>query len=391
MIASGAVEDAGRDATIYTISVVVPVYQGERTLAAVVAELDPYTHGARTPEGVDFRIDEIILVHDNGPDHSDTVMRALEQQYAAVRILWLSRNFGQHAATLAGMAASTGRWILTMDEDGQHDPASIGAFLDTAIRERAGVVYARFTNERPHGFFRAAASKSSKRMLGAAFHLPDASQFQSYRLVRGDVGRKLAEFAQAGVYLDVALSWVTNRVATAPTVLRSADGRVSGYSLPALFAYFWRMVLTSGTAGLRAVSVLGGVMALLGLAVIVYVVFTPQVGADPDAAGWASLIVTLLLCSGAILVSLGVIAEYIGVSLNVSMGRPLYLVVDNPETIMPEDGPTRLDVPTPTALPDTGTIDLPTGLLAAHHRPTPAVRPEPTVAPHGTDPTPGAR
>ncbi|SDZ41123.1 glycosyltransferase [Herbiconiux ginsengi] len=360
--------------TEYTISVVVPVYQGERTLAAVVAELEPYTRGARTPDGVSYRITEVILVHDNGPDHSDTVMRSLEIQYPFVRILWLSRNFGQHAATIAGMATSKGRWILTMDEDGQHDPASIGAFLDTAIRERAGVVYARFTNERPHGLFRAAASKSSKRMMRTAFNLPDASQFQSYRLVRGDMGRKVAEFAATGVYLDVALSWVTNRVATSPTVLRTADGRVSGYSVPALFAYFWRMVLTSGTTGLRAVSVLGGIIALIGLAIAVYVVVSLSIGTSAGTEGWASLIVVVLLCSGAILVALGVIAEYIGVSLNVSMGRPLYLVVDNPETIMPEEE---------SADPEhVLTSEIPT---------LPASRPEPTVAPHGTEPTPGAR
>ncbi|MFB2584794.1 glycosyltransferase [Herbiconiux liukaitaii] len=328
------------DSTVYTISVIVPVYQGERTLGAVVDELVPYTRGGTTPEGVAFRISEVILVHDNGPDASDTVMKQLEAAHPFVSILFLSRNFGQHAATIAGMTVSTGRWILTMDEDGQHDPAAIGPFLDTAIRERAGVVYARFTNERPHGFLRNAASKSSKRLMRTAFNLPDASQFQSYRLVRGDVGRKLASFAVTGVYLDVALSWVTNRVATVPTVLRTADGRVSGYSLPALIAYFWRMVLTSGTTGLRAVSVLGGVIAALGFALIVYILIAPQVGQDPETAGWASLMVAVLLCSGAILVSLGVIAEYIGVSLNVSMGRPLYLVVDDPETIMPEDDAT---------------------------------------------------
>lgn len=335
--------DGVADPLVYTVSVVVPVYQGEHTLESVVAELEPYTRGVRTSGGVGYRVSEIILVHDNGPDHSDTVMRALEERYPFVHILWLSRNFGQHAATIAGMAISTGRWIVTMDEDGQHDPASIGAFLDTAIRERAGVVYARFTNERPHGFLRAAASRSAKRMLGTAFQLSDANLFQSYRLVRGDMGRKLAQFAQTGVYLDVALSWVTNRVASTPTTLRTPDGRVSGYSFPRLLAYFWRMVLTSGTVGLRAVSILGGVVALVGLVLAIYVIASPVLGADREVAGWASLMVAILLCSGAILVSLGVIAEYIGASLNVSMGRPLYLVVDNPETIMPDDQPAADD------------------------------------------------
>jgi undecaprenyl-phosphate 4-deoxy-4-formamido-L-arabinose transferase len=325
------------DETVYPLSVVIPVYQGERTLTQVIAELVPYTHGAVSPGGIAYRVTEVILVHDNGPDHSDAVMRRLEAEHPFVSIVWLSRNFGQHAATIAGMAVSKGRWIVTMDEDGQHDPAAIGAFLDTAVEQRAGVVYARFTNDRPHGLMRSTASKSSKRMLERVFDTPDASQFQSYRLVRGDMGRKLASFAVTGVYLDVALSWVTNRVATAPTELRTADGRVSSYGFRSLFGYFWRMVLTSGTRGLRLVSIFGAALAVIGLAVAVYVVVSLIAGANTGTEGWASLIVVVLLCSGAILVSLGVIAEYIGVSLNVAMGRPLYLVVDNPETIMPDD------------------------------------------------------
>ena len=78
-------------------------------------------------------------------------MRELEQEYPFVRSVWLSRNFGQHAATLAGMASSGGDWIVTLDEDGQHDPSYIGAMLDVALDEQASVVYARPVNPAPHG------------------------------------------------------------------------------------------------------------------------------------------------------------------------------------------------------------------------------------------------
>ena len=83
----------------------------------------------------------MLLVHDCGPDDSARVMRELAP-HPFVRPVWLSRNFGQHAATLAGMASSGGDWIVTMDEDGQHDPAYIGAMLDVALAEQASVVYA---------------------------------------------------------------------------------------------------------------------------------------------------------------------------------------------------------------------------------------------------------
>jgi len=325
------VADLKSDQT-FTVSVVIPVYQGEHTLDGVIEELNRLTTVSVTPEGRSFRVAEIFLVYDNGPDESDRAIRRIEAAYPVVSALWLSRNVGQHAATLAGMSSSSGQWIVTMDEDGQHDPGAIGAFLDTALNSNAAVVYAQFTNERPNGYLRSVSSKMAKRLLGSVFSAPDSSVFQSFRLVRGDLGRQLAQFAVSGVYLDVALSWVTTRIATAPTELRSGGGRPSGYSVKRLFGYFWRMVLTSGTRGLRFVSVLGVCLAVAGAVFAITIVVNILLGARADTEGWASLMIVLLLCSGAILVSLGVIAEYIGVVLHVAMGRPLYVLVGDPES-----------------------------------------------------------
>jgi len=316
-----------------TVSVVIPVYRGAATIAEVVDELLPLTAGAVTPRGRRFRVVEVLLVHDNGPDDSDRVLRELEAAHPEVRAIWLSRNFGQHAATIAGMSESVGEWIATMDEDGQHDPADLAGFVDVAVEGRAGVVYARPVNRPPHGALRNIASKGAKALMSTVLGSKGFREYQSYRLVRGDIGRQLAEFAASGAYLDVALGWVTDRVLTVPVTLRAEGDRPSGYSTRTLFAHFWRMVLSSGTRGLRIVSVLGVVLAVLGLALAIYLVVERLTG-HVDAQGWTSLAVITLLCSGAVLVSLGIVAEYLGVTLNVAMGRPLYLVVDEPD---PED------------------------------------------------------
>eukprot|EP01133_Synstelium_polycarpum_P028164 gene28163-34115_t len=110
-----------------------PIVPGEKTITALVEELDGLGTPSATPGGAQFSVDEIVLVHDNGPDRSDVVLLELERRFEQVRVVWLSRNYGQDAATIAGMAAATGQWIVTMDEDGQHDPVHIGAFLDTAL------------------------------------------------------------------------------------------------------------------------------------------------------------------------------------------------------------------------------------------------------------------
>ena len=145
---------SGPDVSAHRISVVIPVYQGEHTLRSVIDELEPLIGGFHTPDGADARLEEVILAYDHGPDASDRVIRELVAEHSWIRPVWLSRNFGQHAATLAGIASSGGEWIVTLDEDGQHDPAYIAQMLDTALRQGADVVYAHPTNPPPHGVMR---------------------------------------------------------------------------------------------------------------------------------------------------------------------------------------------------------------------------------------------
>lgn len=316
---------------VHRISVVIPVYQGERTLGAVIAELSPLTEVFRTPGGRLARVTEVILAHDRGPDRSDLVIRRLAAENPWVTPVWLSRNFGQHAATLAGMASSGGDWIVTMDEDGQHNPAEMGGLLDAALDEQADLVYAAPLNRPPHGAIRNAASKGSKRALETIFGGGRASNFNSYRLVLGEIGRSVAAYAGTGVYLDVALTWIAARVATAPVTLREEGERRSGYSYRRLFGHFWRMVLTSGTRGLRLVTFTGVTVFIVGLLYAVYLIIARLAGVVQEP-GWTSLMIVLLLGIGVLLVSLGIIAEYVGVAVSTALGKPSYLIVRDPST-----------------------------------------------------------
>lgn len=317
----------------HLVSVVVPVYQGEQHLSTLVKQLSAYVEPTDSPAGYPYRVLEVILVYDCGPDDSPRVLHELEREYDHVRVVWLSRNFGQHAATLAGMASSAGEWIATMDEDGQHDPAYLGDLLDAALTHEASLVYAAPTNRPPHSFVRNLTSRSAKRVVNLLGSGIDASVFHSYRFVLGEIGRSVAAYAGAGVYLDIALSWVAGRPATAPVVLRTEGERQSGYSPRRLLSHFWSMVLSSGTRGLRLVSGLGVAFAALGLLFAVFLVIERFTDPAP-VQGWTSTVVVLLLCTGAILFSLGVIAEYVGVAVNMAMGKPPYLIVRDPA-----DGP----------------------------------------------------
>jgi glycosyltransferase involved in cell wall biosynthesis len=313
----------------HLVSVVIPVYGGEAHLASVVEELESFTSVLKTSEGRPYRVTEVLLVHDGGRDGSPKVMRELAAKYDFVRPLWLSRNFGQHAATLAGIASSGGEWVVTMDEDGQHDPGAIAAMLDVALDQQARVVYARPTGSHPHSWFRNLTSRTAKKAINLVSGGADASLFHSYRLILGEVARSIAAYSGSGVYLDIALGWVVGRAATAPVVMRDEGDRTSSYSLRRLMSHFLRMVLTAGTRGLRVVSLLGVVLAGLGLVLAGWIVVEQIVNPAP-VQGWSSMTVVVLLSSGAILFSLGVVSEYIGVTVNTALGKPLYLLTQDP-------------------------------------------------------------
>jgi undecaprenyl-phosphate 4-deoxy-4-formamido-L-arabinose transferase len=313
-----------------TISVVMPVYKGEKTLAPLVDEIASLTTPSRSPHGRSFRVDEVIMVNDGAVDDSQSVMQALAARYSFVRLVWLSRNFGQHPATLAGCASSTSDWVITMDEDGDHDPADIPRLLDVALESAAQLVYALPSNTPGHGRVRNLASSLTKRFLvRLLLGTTDVSRFHSFRLIKGEIARSLAAYCGYKVYLDVALSWVVAKTAYCPVLLRNPSERTSGYNYRRLSSHFWRLVLTSGTRPLRLMSLLGLASILFGFVVSGIVLWSYFAGRIP-IAGYTSLIIVICFFSGVILLSLGVVAEYLGVALGVSMGRPLYLVVSQP-------------------------------------------------------------
>ena len=324
---------AAQGRTTHRVSIVIPVYQGEHTLGPLVAEIARLTAPTLTAAGHEFEVTELLLVHDRGPDRSDEVIRKLAAAHDFIRPVWLSRNFGQHPATLAGMASSSGDWIVTMDEDGQHDPASIGDFLDTALEQGSQLVYAEPVNRPPHNMLRNGSSRLAKWVFSTFLTGTSEGTFQSYRMVLGEIGRSVAAYAGSGVYLDVAMGWVAGPTASCPVRLRDEGERRSGYSTRALLSHFWHMVLSSGTRALRMVSALGALFALGGVAYAIYL-FVVRLISDAVPQGWTSTMVLVLLSTGAILFSLGVIAEYVDVAINMAMGKPLYLIVGDPK-----DGP----------------------------------------------------
>ena len=314
---------------IATVSVVVPVYQGEKTISTLVSELAPYVDVSTSPMGIRFVISEVLLVHDSGPDNSAKVINDLSAKHDWVRPVWLSRNFGQHAATLAGMSASVSDWIVTLDEDGQHDPKEITKLLDTAVAENSQLVYGKFAGGAMHSHWRNFFSMLAKWFYTKLLSPQDGEFFSSFRLMTGEIGRSVGAYAGSGVYLDVALTWVVDRSVACEIQPRVEYPRHTGFTFHRLLSHFLRLVLSSGTRPLRLVSLIGFSSFFVGVIYAAYALYG-KIANGYSVEGWTTVIIFVSMGSGAILFSLGILAEYLGVVVRNAIGRPLYLIRSSP-------------------------------------------------------------
>lgn len=323
-------EDAVEDVVPQHLSMVVPVYSGEHFLEDLVTELMMLSEFLQAHDAP-LRVGEIVFVDDESRDDSGKVLKKLEESNPLVSVVTMSRNFGQHGATIGGILHTTGDWVITLDEDLQHRPHEIPRLLAAAVTSELDLVYG-YPSGRAHSVFRDWASRSSKRAIAAISGAEQLTIASSFRLVRGSVARAAASTASHHAYLDVALSWFTTRATRIEidTVdIRTQNGEASGYSFRRLLGHM-RRALTTGD--MRALRLVGGV-GLIGVvaAVVLSIRFLVLILAgdlDRTAIGWPSTFAALLFFGGIIVTQLVVLAEYSVSSALHLRGKPAYFAVD---------------------------------------------------------------
>lgn len=297
------------------VSVVIPCYRSRATLPELVTRLH-----AALPQVAD--VYEIVLVVDGSPDDTYAVAYALEQADPHVRAVLLQRNYGQHHASLAGIARARYGITVLMDDDLQHRPEEIGKLLAPLRDPLVDVVYGNAVDEE-HRWWRNATSQGVKRVL-EAMGVHHARLFSSFVAFRTDLRQAFVQ-ASGQVYVDVILSWATNNIIGVPVVMDHRSQGSSGYSLGSLVKLAWDMTTGYTTYPMRVVTWLGFFASLLGLGLFCYVIWSYLV-TGPNVEGWASQAAMTALFSGIIMLSLGIIGEYLGRLHAASMRRPTYLV-----------------------------------------------------------------
>lgn len=319
------------------ISVVVPVYSGAAFLKDLARELDTVRSKWRDV-GSPLALTEVIFVDDESVDESFELLLELQEQHDWVRVLQLSRNYGQHPATVAGILHTCGDWVCTLDEDLQHPPQYLVPLLQQAISMSCDVVYAQPEEAVHESPFRDLGSRLFKSILSRLSGNPQTRKFNSFRVIRGSVARAAAAVSSPETYFDVALCWFTNRITCHRLPMkdrRYIDRRRSGYSLRGLLRHARRMLVTSELKVLRLGAVVG-FMALLGSIVTAGLVlacklFFPE---TVQVQGWTSLTLIVVFFGGLTSLLLGIALEYTLIILMRTQGQPTYLVIDRSQDLL---------------------------------------------------------
>lgn len=258
------------------ISIVVPVYSGQEYLPKLIEGLAA-VRDRWASNAAPFRLGEVILVDDAAIDQSPGILDSLAAEHAWLVPLHLMRNFGQHAATIAGILHTSGDWIVTMDEDLQHPPAAIEGMLRQAVTGSVDVVYARPDSGVHEAVSRDWASRSFKRVMVGLSGNPNVRHFSSFRLIRGPLARAVSSVSGHDTYFDVALSWFTSRIGFVTMTLKDErfikQGR-SGYHLAQLLSHARRMLISSQVKVLRICGLFG--LSVMGLSILASILLVLQ-------------------------------------------------------------------------------------------------------------------
>lgn len=314
------------------VSVVVPIYSGEDYLEQLVEAVAAVRQNWEA-DSAPIRLAELILVDDASVDNSGAIADTLKETRPWVTVLHLSRNFGQHAATIAGILHSSGDWIVTLDEDLQHPPERIEQLLFEAVSGGRDVVYARPKSQAVHGkAWRDVSSRKVKRFMEWATGTPTLHLVNSFRLIRGSIGRASASVCTHNTYFDIALTWFTQRISAVHMDLhdiRFKETGKSGYNISKLIAHAQRMIFSSQLRFLSIGLWIGA--ALCAFAFFAGIYFFIRQLIDPETIGvrgWTSLFVMTSASAGVISLMLGICLQYLSTLVLKAHGRPTFFTID---------------------------------------------------------------
>jgi len=300
------------------VSFVIPCYRSENTITGVVEEIEKTMMALK--EVYSF---EIVLVNDSSPDNTMGTIRKLCVEKKYITGIGFARNFGQHAALMAGLRQASGDYVVCLDDDGQTPADEVSKLLDK-LEEGFDAVYAKYEHKQ-HSGFRNLGSKVNELMTRVMLEKPKDLYVSSYFAVKRFIVEDMIRYENSYPYVIGLVLRSTKNITNVVVNHREREEGSSGYTLKKLFALWFNGFTAFSVKPLRIATCVGVICACAGFLYGIYIIINRFVNPDVPL-GYSSMMAALVFFCGMIMVMLGLIGEYIGriyISMNSS---PQYVI-----------------------------------------------------------------
>ncbi|MBR5648303.1 glycosyltransferase family 2 protein [Pseudobutyrivibrio sp.] len=310
------------------ISVVIPCYRSEETIAGVVDRVEKTIID-------DGRYDyEIICVNDYSPDNTLEKLREVASNNRKVKVISLSRNFGQHGALMAGFHYIQGDIVVCLDDDGETPPEEMFKLIDEMMDGGYDLVSARYEEDK-RGIIRAIGSKISFAMSRILVGRPKDIQLNSFYTFRSFIIKEVVKYDNPYPFVHGLILRVTKNMANVDIERGRRITGDSGYTLRKLIGLWMNGFTAFSEKPLRLATYLGMISSFAGFLTAVVIIVKKI--ANPDMPmGYASMMTVMMFMFGIIMLVLGLLGEYIG-RMYISINNAPQFVVKEEININEED------------------------------------------------------
>ena len=302
------------------ISIIIPVFNGEKTIEMLVNDISKIL-----AENYDF---EIILVNDCSKDNSEEKCKVLVKKYPNVFLYSLSKNVGEHNAVMAGLNKCTGDYAVIMDDDLQHSAESLLELINFSTNKNNNydVVYTYY-DEMKYNFFRNVGRKFNNFIANLLLEKPKSLYLSSFKLVNRFLINEIIKYQSPFTYIDGLILGITSKIGKVKVKHSERSHGKSGYTLKKLISVWSSMSTGFSVVPLRLSLILGSLLSLLGF-IFALLTFIERMMDNTIPSGYATITIAITLFSGAILIAIGLIGEYVG-RIFISLNKKPQFVIRN--------------------------------------------------------------
>lgn len=298
------------------VSVVIPVFNGQDSISSLVNQLI---------DTLSIYKLEIILVNDCSTDNSESICVDLHSMYPkVVRFFSLAKNVGEHNAVMAGLNQVRGQFVVIMDDDLQNPIEEVKKLLDFILTNDVDVVYTYY-DKKEHHFLRNLGSLFNDKVANLMLGKPKDLYLSSFKVINRFMVDEIIKYNLPFPYIDGLILRSTSKIGKIKVFhSKRAEGK-SGYTFTKLISLWSNMFINFSILPLRLSIVLGFLSAFIGFLFSIYT-FIEKANNPNLPIGYSITIILISIFSGILLMSIGVMGEYIGRIFLSQTKKPQYTI-----------------------------------------------------------------